>query len=177
MKKFYSTVVNGFLKDEFLEDEFAGIRLSMETLLFKEFLDGNIVIGIKPFLMFRGYDYDPEPIAVDGRLYSKTDMIRYCRQQYNSDSKDAELLINQHIYDFNSLLGIFRISDLCLKDDKAILYFISRRFPAAKITDLNWTSELVNGFISDSKFYALELAEGGLFKEWCLSKKNLYKLQ
>ena len=166
MKKFYSTVVDGFLKGEF-----AGVRISMETSLFGEFLNGDIVIGLRPGLMYQGLEYNPDPVATDGMLYRKIDMIRYCRL-YAPNSKDNEndLLVNHEVYDINSFLKFFRVSDVCLKEDKVILYFIDRRFPTARIIDLDWTSELVNGYFDDSKFYALELAEGGLFKEWCLSK-------
>lgn len=166
MKKFYSTVVDGFLKGEF-----AGIRISMETSLFKEFLNGDIVIGLRPGLMYQGLEHNPDSAAIDGMLYRKEDMILYCRQ-YAPDSKDNDddLLVNHQVYDINSFLKFFRVSDVCLKEDKVILYFIDRRFPTARIIDLDWTSELVNGYFDDSKFYALELAEGGLFKEWCLSK-------
>lgn len=166
MKKFYSTVADGFLKDEF-----AGVRISMETSLFREFLDGDIVIGLRPSLMYQGLEYNPDSVATDGMLYHRTDMIRYCRQ-YTPDSEDNEndLLVNHEVYDIHSFLRIFRVSDICLKEDKVIFYFIDRRFPTARIIDLDWTSELVNGYFCDSKFYALELAEDGLFKEWCLSR-------
>lgn len=164
MMKFYSTVVDGFIKGEF-----SGIRMSMETALFKEFLNGNVVICTRPALMHQGEDFEPETIATDGMLYSKSDMVKYCRQ-YDSLSSEGELLFSHHVYDFNSFLRLFRLDDICLKEDKAILYFVDKNLPTTRITDLNWTSELVNGYLCDSKFYALELAENGLFKEWCLSK-------
>lgn len=170
MGKYYSTTVDACFGHGRNEVGMAGIRISMESKLFQKFLNSEVVLGTRPGMMGQGIKDEPDTIATDGMFYDKEDIINYCRN-YSEDRNLTDKDIKEFGFlDITNLFSIYRVANFYTRNNKVILYLIKKELPnQLQVKDLSWTGDSVNGWLCNSKFYALELAENGLFKNWCLN--------
>lgn len=168
---FYATTTDASFRDEMM----SGIRISTDSDFFKEFLNGNIILNTRPALLGQGISKEPKAIATDGAFYRKNDFIAYLKE-YGKDCDDLQFNTYEEaiekfpIYDFKKLLKDFRVANVYSRNNRIILYLISKELSdTLRVIDLNWVDDLVNGFLQNSKFYTLEIVENGLFKNWCMN--------